>query len=302
MITVFLTGAGGQVGREVQRAPWAAGVRLVAHDRTQLDVTDAAAVHAAVEAAAPDVIVNGAAYTAVDAAEDDPDTAFAVNATAVAHLADAADAAGALLLHLSTDYVFDGTKTEPYVETDPVSPLGVYGRSKAEGEQAAAAARRSVTLRTSWVYGALGPNFVATMLRLAGERDALGVVDDQYGRPTSACDIAVAIGTVIDGAVAPAAEGRSHELRPLYHLAAPDDATWYQLALATFEASALGFGGECRPLTTAEYPTPARRPSNSRLDSSAIAQDLGIVLPSWRQSLPSVVAELEEEHREYGPD
>ncbi len=302
MTTVLLMGGSGQVGREVRRAPWAAGVRLLAPSREQLDLTDAAAIHAAVEGAEPDVIVNCAAYTRVDDAEDDAAAAFALNAAAVADLAAAADTANALLVHLSTDYVFDGTKPEPYVETDAVNPLGVYGRSKAAGEEAAALARRSVTLRTSWVYGALGANFVATMLRLAGERDSLGVVDDQHGRPTAAADIAVAVGTVIDRLLTDDPDERPRSPRTLYHLAAPDDATWYDLATAAFDASALGFGGDCRRLTTAEYPTRAQRPHNSRLDSSAIAEDLGVVLPSWRRSLPPVVAELEEQHREYEPD
>ncbi|MEM9133511.1 MAG: dTDP-4-dehydrorhamnose reductase [Actinomycetota bacterium] len=304
MTTVLLTGGAGQVGKEIQRAPWAAGVRLVAPSRSEVDLTDAAAVHAAVAEAEPDVIVNCAAYTRVDDAEDEPDAAMALNASAVAALAEAADAVDALLVHLSTDYVFDGAKPEPYVETDPVNPLGVYGRSKVAGEEAAATARRSVTLRTSWLYGALGANFVATMLRLAGERDEIGVVDDQHGCPTAAADLAVAIGTVIDRALGSgsgsAADGPT--LAPLYHLAAPDEASWYELAVAAFDASALGFGGVCRPLTTAEYPTRARRPRNSRLDCSAIARDLGVVLPSWRRSLPTVVAELEEQHREFEPD
>lgn len=295
MTTVLVAGANGQVGQELRRSPWAAGVELVAHPSTTLDITDPSAVAGAVEAAGPDVIVNAAAYTEVDRAEDEPDRAVAVNRDGVAHLAAAADRAGALLVHLSSDYVFDGAKTGRYTEADPVSPLGVYGRSKAAGEEAALAATRSITLRTSWVYGAKGPNFVATMLRLALERDELGVVDDQYGCPTSAADLALAIGTVIERMTEPTT---SRSLARLYHLAAPDDASWYELALATFEASALGFGGTCRRLTTAQYPTRAPRPANSRLDSGAIARDLGIELPSWRCSLPAVVAEIEEGPRD----
>ncbi|MEL7156709.1 MAG: dTDP-4-dehydrorhamnose reductase, partial [Actinomycetota bacterium] len=223
MITVLVTGADGQVGRELQRTPWAAGVDLRAHGSGALDITDPSAVAAAVEATAPDVIVNAAAYTAVDRAEDEPARAFAVNGEGVAHLAAAADQVGALLVHLSTDYVFDGAKAGRYVEADPVHPLGVYGRSKVAGEEAAALAGRSITLRTSWVYGALGGNFVATMLRLALERDELGVVDDQYGCPTSAADLALAIGTVIERSVDDRGDARPLPA-PLYHLAAPDDA------------------------------------------------------------------------------
>lgn len=284
---VLVTGAAGQVGRELLRAGWPAGTEVTGRASGDLDITDAAAVDVAVDDLVPGVIVNAAAYTAVDAAEDDEARATAVNADGVANLAAAADRVGAFLVHISTDYVFDGSKDAPYVEDDTLAPIGAYGRSKAAGEAAALAAGDSVVLRTAWVYGALGNNFVTTMLRLAGERDTLGVVGDQVGSPTSAADIA---STIVE-LVARHADGPLPER--VYHLAAPDTATWYEFALATFEASAAGFDGVCNELTTDQYPTKATRPANSRLDTSRLTALLGHPLPSWRTSLPTVVAELE---------
>lgn len=302
-LRVLITGAGGQVGRELRRAHWPeimsegadiCDAELIALDAEVLDITDRHAVLATIDRERPDVIVNAAAYTAVDRAEDEPERATAVNATAVAYLADAADRVGALLVQISTDYVFDGTKDGWYTETDPVNPLGVYGRTKLAGEERALTADRSVVLRTAWVYGALGSNFVTTMLRLARERDEIGVVADQVGCPTAAADIAAAIVELVratDG-------GRSMPSHRLYHLASPTAVSWFDLATAVFAASAHGYGGICRPLTTDQYPTRARRPANSRLDSSLLTRELGIVLPSFEQSLKSVVAELEADLHE----
>lgn len=289
MVQILVTGAGGQVGREVCRLDWPSGTEVVPLTATRLDISKPSMVARTVAAYKPDVIVNAAAYTAVDQAESDAERALAVNGFGVDALATAANATGALLVHLSTDYVFDGSKAGWYTEADPISPLGVYGRSKALGEAAAASADKYVTLRTAWVYGALGKNFVTTMMRLARERDELGVVADQFGCPTAAADIAAAIAQIIaatDG-------GRDGSPNKLYHLASPDDATWHQFALAIFDATAHGFGGNCRPITTAEYPTPAQRPANSRLSSQLIADELEINVPSWKDSLGSVVAELE---------
>lgn len=287
---VLITGANGQLGRDLQRAPWRAGTEFTALTSADLDITNRSAVEAAVERIAPAVIVNAAAYTAVDHAEDDEVRATLVNGTAVGHLATAANQISAALIHVSTDYVFDGSKTAWYVEDDPLVPIGAYGRSKAAGEAAALAADRSVVLRTAWVYGALGSNFVTTMLRLAGERDVLGVVDDQYGCPTATADIAAAIvrftEAFADGAAPP---------ERVYHVCSPDDASWHEFAMAIFEHSSDGFDGVCNKLTTAEYPTKAVRPPNSRLDSSRLEQDLGLVLPSWRASLPLVIAELQQQ-------
>lgn len=287
---VLVTGAGGQLGRELRRADWDRGTEVVARTRSQLDITDRASVLAAVEESAPAVIVNAAAYTAVDRAEGDEERATAVNGTAVRHLVEAADRAGALLIHLSTDYVFDGAGNGWYTEDDPTGPVSAYGRSKLVGEWAATGAERSVTLRTAWVYGALGANFVATVLRLASDRDELAIVADQVGCPTATPDLAAAI-----VAVARWTEGGARPLpRRLYHLASPEPATWHELAAATLAASGSGFAGTCRPITTADHPTRARRPANSRLDSGRIARDLDIELPPWRHSLPAVVAELEK--------
>lgn len=284
-----MTGAAGQLGRELARADWSDGIEVVALDSRQLDITVAPTVARAVAEIRPRVIVNAAAYTAVDQAEDDEERAMAVNGTAVGHLAEAADRAGALLVHVSTDYVFDGSKGGWYVESDPLAPLGAYGRSKAVGEAQALRADRSVVLRTAWVYSAVGRNFVATMLRLAADRDELGVVDDQVGCPTSAADLAAAIVDLVDASDL----GRADLPARLYHAASPEPATWHQLAMATFEASERGFDGVCRRLLTQEYPTRAVRPANSRLSSTRLAHDLGIMLPPWSSSLPAVVAELE---------
>lgn len=290
MTRVLVTGAGGQLGRELQRAEWPAGMVVTALDSARLDITDPGAVREIIDELRPEVIVNAAAYTAVDRAEDDEAGAMLVNGDGVRHLAAAADRVGAALIHVSTDYVFDGTKAAWYVEDDPLAPIGAYGRSKAAGEAAALDADRSVVLRTAWVYGALGSNFVTTMLRLAAERDELGVVDDQFGCPTATADIA----STIVAFTARFAEDAAPPDR-IYHVCSPDDATWHEFAMAIFAASADGFDGVCKKLTTAEYPTTAKRPANSRLDSSRLARDLGITLPSWRSSLPLVVAELQQQ-------
>jgi dTDP-4-dehydrorhamnose reductase len=286
---VLVTGAGGQLGRELLRASWPADTELIGYTSAELDITDRDAVLAAAANADPDVIVNAAAYTKVDAAEAEEDLATAVNGTAVGHLADGANAADALLVHFSTDYVFDGTSPDWYRETDPTNPISAYGRSKLVGEELATKAERSVTLRTAWVYGALGKNFVTTILRLIAERDELGIVADQIGCPTATADLAQAVVDLAEatdgGATAP--PGR------LYHLTAPDEATWHQFAQAIIEYSTIDFAGPCRAITTADYPTPATRPANSRLDSTRIASELGITLTPWRDALGSVVAELE---------
>ncbi|MFN3216048.1 MAG: dTDP-4-dehydrorhamnose reductase [Acidimicrobiales bacterium] len=285
---VLVTGAAGQVGAELMRAAWPAGVAVTGVDRRGLDITDAAAVDAVVADLAPEVIVNAAAYTAVDRAETEPDLAQAVNATGVAHLAAAANRHGSRLIHISTDYVFDGTKDGWYVETDPVAPLGVYGATKLAGEQAAAAAERHLILRTAWVYGALGANFVATMLRLGAERDELAVVADQRGCPTAAIDIAAAIVDLVTAGL------DGDELTGTYHLASPEEATWHGFACAILAEPIASGRLRVRAIPTTDYPTPAARPANSRLDSTAIADAAGIVLPAWSTTMPAVRAELLE--------
>ena len=283
MTRIVVTGAGGQVGAELARSTaWADDDQVTTLTRAVLDITDGQAVTATLDRLRPDVVVNAAAYTAVDAAEDDEETARSVNATAVGHLADWAEAAGARLIHVSTDYVFDGTKDDWYVETDAIAPIGAYGRTKAAGEAAARRATDHVILRTAWVYGALGNNFVATMLRLGHERDELAVVADQTGCPTSAADIANAIIRLVDEAP---------DVRGTYHLASPTSATWHEFATAIL-ADRIDAGLVVRPITTAEYPTPAARPANSRLDSSALRGVSGIGVRNWQDALGEVVAEL----------
>ncbi len=278
---ILVTGANGQVGQELARFAWPENISIKTTTRVDLDITDAAAVADCAHSFKPDVIVNAAAYTAVDKAEEDEKTAFAVNETAVGHLAKAADDNKASLIHISTDYVFDGRQDGWYDEVDRANPLGVYGASKLAGEAAALAAKRAVVLRTSWVYSALGPNFVQTMRRLATEGKAIGVVADQHGCPTSAADIATAIATVIDQNVSQPG---------LYHFASIDDATWWDLADEAI--SLAGFDIDIKKLTTPEYPTPAPRPRDTRLSSANFAASYDFSAPPWRESLKLVSDEL----------
>lgn len=288
---IAVTGKTGQVVTSLIERGAPAGVTIIPLGRPELDLARPASVASAVTGARPDVVVSAAAYTAVDKAESDEEAAFAVNATGAGAVAVAAQALGVPVIHLSTDYVFDGTKPTPYVESDEVSPLGVYGRSKLAGEHAVlAAAPNAVILRTAWVYSPSGANFVKTMLRLAKTRDELGVVADQIGNPTGALDIADAVLTV---------SRRLHEApqdapRGIFHMTGSGEGSWADLATAVFAASAAqgGPSARVRPITTADYPTPAARPANSRLSSDRLAQAYGLRLPDWRVSVASVVARL----------
>ena len=282
MTRVLVTGGNGQVGRSI--AELASDARFAALDiavtnRSTVDITDRAGLNAAFDRLQPDVVINAAAYTSVDAAESDEAAATAVNTDGVASLADLCAAHGARLLHLSTDYVFDGTKDGWYVESDPIAPLGVYGRTKAAGEAAARACPAHLILRTSWVYATHGNNFVKTMLRIGAELPELGVVDDQVGCPTSAHDIAEALLHL-----------SSLDVNGTYHLAGADSASWHEFAVAIFAAADLTT--TTNPISTADFPTPAPRPTNSRLDSSALADGAGVRLPGWRDSLPGVVSAI----------
>jgi dTDP-4-dehydrorhamnose reductase len=288
MTRVLVCGANGQLGRELQRARWPASFEVLPLSRAQLDIADAGAVAERIAELQPALIVNAAAYTAVDRAEEEPAKAFSINGAGVAHVARAAERCGAHLLHVSTDYVFDGSGDGWYRESDPIKPLGVYGRSKAEGERAALEYSRATVLRTAWLYGALGANFVTTMLRLARERPVIGVVADQMGCPTAAADVAAALVEISRAALDRALEGQ------LFHLVSPVAATWHELAAEVFRISRAGFHGEFRALTTAEYPTRAVRPRNSRLDTALIHAQLNVRLPDWHDSLATVVRELEE--------
>jgi dTDP-4-dehydrorhamnose reductase len=276
-LRLLLTGRSGQVGGALERLLAPRG-DLVALDRAALDLADAAAVGRAVAEAKPDVIVNAAAYTAVDRAERDADAAFAVNARAPAALAKAAAARDALLVHFSTDYVFDGAKGMPYVESDPTAPLNVYGRSKLEGEQAIAASGcRHYVFRTSWVYAPRGKNFVHTILAAAKAKPELRVVNDQHGAPTT--------GAMLAGAVAAILGDAALRARPsgVYHLTAAGETTWYGFATEILRRA--GLATPVLPVPSSDYPTPARRPANSRLDNAKARAAFGFALPDWRAGL-----------------
>ncbi|MGI8758352.1 MAG: dTDP-4-dehydrorhamnose reductase [Acidimicrobiales bacterium] len=277
---VLVTGAGGQLGREVAAAFAGAGHDPVAADHGQLDVGDRDAVLQALRTVAPHAVVHAAAWTAVDACEADPDRAWRVNALAVRHVAEGARGAGAHLCHVSTDYVFDGAKVGPYVEWDRPNPRSVYGRSKLAGEQELDAG--STLVRTSWVCGRHGANMVKTVLRLAGEHDELSFVDDQRGCPTFAADLAAKIVELVVGR------------RPgVFHVTNQGPTTWFDFARAVLESAGLD-PARVRPITTAEVtpPRPAPRPANSVLDNAALRLSGMALLPHHRESLDRLVHQL----------
>ncbi len=289
---ILVAGKEGQVARALaSAAPGTATV--VTLGRPQLDLTDPASIDAVIASVRPDIVINAAAYTAVDQAETDEEAAFAVNSVGAGALAAAAARIGAPILHISTDYVFDGSKASPYVEADPVAPLGVYGRSKQAGEEAVAAANpHHLILRTAWVYSPVGKNFAKTMLRVAGLREELGVVNDQVGNPTSAADIAAAIWQITQHI----SDDPARLLPGLYHMTASGEASWAEFAEEIFRASA-ELGGpvaRVKQITTAEYPTPTRRPANSRLDSAKLSSAFGVILPHWQTSTRACVEQLIE--------
>ena len=289
---IAVTGTAGQVVTSLLERGKAADHEVIAIGRPDLDLADPASVVRALEAARPDVIVSAAAYTAVDKAESEPDLAHAVNGAGAGAVAQAASKFDVPVIHISTDYVFDGTLDRPYVETDPTGPTGVYGASKLAGERAVlAASDNSAVLRVAWVYSPFGGNFVKTMLRLAADRDELGVVGDQVGNPTNALAIADAIFQVATNMVS----DRSLELRGVFHMTAPGEASWADFAEAIFAASTArgGPSASVRPIGTADYPTPATRPANSRLDCTRIAKVHGVTLPDWRTSLDEVMDRLQ---------
>jgi dTDP-4-dehydrorhamnose reductase len=253
--------------------------------RPEVDLERPETLAAAIAAAQPDIVVNAAAWTAVDLAETEPDRAAAVNEGGARAVALAAAAAGVPIIHLSTDYVFDGTKSAPYAETDAVAPTGVYGATKLAGEQAVAQATPNhLILRTAWVYAPQGKNFVRTMLRLAGDRDEVSVVSDQIGNPTYAPDIAQGILAAARNLID---RPNDANLRGVFHMSGGGETSWAGLAETVF-ANSRERGGpfaEVRPIGTADYPTPARRPANSRLDCSKLASIHGIRLPAWHDGL-----------------
>jgi len=275
--TILLTGANGQLGYEIARLLPAHG-EVTALARSQLDLTDVDAIRATVAAIRPQLIVNAAAYTAVDQAEREEALAEAINARAPAVLAEEAKRLGALLLHFSTDYVFDGVATKPYDEQAPTRPLNAYGRSKLHGEQAIAATGAiAITLRTSWVYSRRGHNFLLTMQRLGQERDELRVVADQFGVPNWSRQLAEATAALVaKGPRALAARAG------LYHLSGHGQASWFEFAQAIFAATARP---RLVPISSAEYPTAALRPAFAVLASARFERAFGIVLPHWRDTL-----------------
>ncbi len=287
---VFIAGSSGQVARALTEQCTMAGLEALALGRPDFDLGDAGSVERALERFNADIVINAAAYTAVDKAESEIDKARQVNATGAGTLARRAAGLGLPILHLSTDYVFDGTKKTPYQEIDPVSPLGIYGQTKLEGEQQVADGNaRHVVLRTSWVYSPFGNNFVKTMLRLAADRDEVNVVSDQKGNPTSATDIAINLIKI-------AKQLHNDKSAPtgLFHMSGQGDAVWADLAEAVFEASARHSGPSAKVnrISTADYPTPAPRPANSRLDCQKLEDGFGVRLPDWTSSVRSCVERL----------
>jgi dTDP-4-dehydrorhamnose reductase len=293
-VKVLVTGEEGQVARCLAlRGGEQGDLELVFAARPEFDLARPETMAPLIQSVRPDFVVSAAAYTAVDQAEDEPDLAFAVNGAGPGEVARAAASVGAPIIHLSTDYVFDGLLDRPYREDDPTEPQGVYGASKLAGEEAVAAANpEAVILRTAWVYSPFGKNFVKTMLRLAGDRDEITVVSDQWGNPTSALDIADGILHVVRRL----ADGRSPERFGIFHLAGTGATNWSGLAERVMAASAENGGPRAaiRPILTAEFPTKARRPANSRLCTEKFARVYGWQAPQWEHSTGQTVLRLLE--------
>lgn len=289
---IAVTGRDGQVVRSLGERAANTDFEVVAIGRPFLDLSKPADnIIAAIESARPDVVVSAAAYTSVDKAESEADLAFAINELGPRALARAARGISVPVIHISTDYVFDGTKESPYVEEDMTRPTCVYGRSKLAGEQAVLTEHdNAVVLRTAWVYSPFSSNFLKTMLRLARDRDEVGVVSDQHGNPTSALDIADGIIAVARNLV----ENNEPAGRGIFHMASIGEASWADFAEAIFAVSRKlgGPTAEVRRIGTGDYPTIARRPANSRLDSSKIERVHGVQLPNWQDSVEQIVSTL----------
>lgn len=293
-MSILLLGANGQVGWQLQRALAPLG-QLTACDRSTADLEDLTKLKALVQSFKPEIIVNAAAYTAVDLAESEPEKARRINAEAVEVLANAASSIDAWLIHYSTDYIFDGAKTTPYVETDQAQPLNIYGETKLQGENAIRASKcRHLIYRTSWVYSTRGANFISTMLRLASERPELQVVADQFGAPTSAeliADITALCLHAIsrDNALADNVSGT-------YHLTPSGDTSWHgyaKLVIAESKRPLRATANDVQPITTAQYPVAATRPANSRLNTQKLVNTFKVYLPPWQQQVTRLVAELD---------
>ncbi|MGF6754869.1 dTDP-4-dehydrorhamnose reductase [Paraburkholderia sp. GAS42] len=292
--TILVTGSTGQVGFELLRSLQGLG-RIVSPDRQAFDLANFDQMRSVVRELKPALIVNPAAYTAVDQAETDVDAAMRMNGEAPGVLAEEARRVGAALIHFSTDYVFDGAKDGAYEEDDPTGPLNVYGKSKLAGEQAIEQVGGNYfVFRTSWVYGTRGRNFLRTMLRLAAERSELSIVADQVGAPTWSGTIAALTAHIATQALGEhrADDGWWSERSGVYHLTASGMTSWAGFAEAIFETAALPSRPTVKPITSNEYPTPARRPANSRLSNEKLASTFGIQAPDWREALKLCVAVL----------
>ncbi|MFM9842955.1 MAG: dTDP-4-dehydrorhamnose reductase [Dongiaceae bacterium] len=288
---LLIFGAGGQAGTALQATVWPSAVTITALTHAQADIGDAAAVAAAFDSSKHDIVINAAGYTAVDKAESEPAAARRINGEAPGLIAAECARRGAALIHISTDYVFDGAKTAPYLETDPPAPLGVYGASKLAGERAVAERlERHIILRTSWVFSAAGANFVKTMLRLAAAGRDIRVVQDQIGGPTPADDIAWAIAQIAARiAAGPVPWGT-------YHYCGAPAVSWCEFARAIFEVHRAMTGKQVavEPISTNEYPTAARRPANSRLDCAKVRGAFGIEQRPWQAGLESAMKSLSQ--------
>lgn len=297
MNKILITGKNGQVGWELQRSLADFG-QVIAIDSNEMDLADPDAIRRTIREVRPDIIINPAAYTAVDKAESDPVLAMAVNGIAPGILAEEALSLGSVLVHYSTDYVFDGNKPEPYTENDAPNPQSVYGRTKLAGEQAVLASGcKHLILRTSWVYGVHGSNFVKTVLRLAKERSELRIVADQFGAPTWARDLAQATSVALDSWQQ---RDWDNESCGLYHLTDAGRTNWHQYAeeivrlARKYDATLAAKPLDIRAIATHEYPLPAKRPVNSVLQNDRIRDAFGVVLPAWQESLAECVRELYE--------
>jgi dTDP-4-dehydrorhamnose reductase len=298
---ILLTGASGQIGGELLKLLAPLG-EVVAPSREQMDLADADSVRAAIRAVRPRWIVNPGAYTAVDKAESEPALAYAINAEAVGAIGEEARAIGSGVVHFSTDYVFDGLGDAPYRETDATGPVSVYGASKLAGEKALAESGAGhMIFRTSWVYGGVGRNFLLTILKLAREREVLRVVEDQHGSPTWSRDLAKLTVRAIGRCETAAAQMRElvdvlADVGGLYHAAGAGETTWYGFAAEAVRMQRQAAQGarlaEIEAITTAEYPTRAKRPFNSRMNCSKLADGLGWRMMDWRESLRKVLSEL----------
>lgn len=294
---ILVTGRAGQVSRCLVEKARLVNVDVVAIGRPELDLEHPDGIGSSIAALRPDVIVSAAAYTAVDAAESEPDRAFAINAIAPGLIGEVARRLNVPVIHLSTDYVFSGDKNAPYNEEDVPAPQTIYGKSKLAGEDALTAATPNhAILRTAWVYSPFGNNFIKTMLRLAGDRDQIRVVDDQSGNPTAACDLADA---VLSAARMMVAEPAASALRGTFHLAGRGDTNWAEFAAAIFEVSRAYDGPTATvvPIRTLDYPTAARRPANSRLQTRKFREAFGVQPRAWRVAMEETLQRLLAENR-----